>query len=49
MIAPKFRVGTKEAMEGLARELNLPIENSMQDWPYEIADPMDIEKIYQSL
>src|SRR3990170_5873376 len=41
---PKYRVGTKEAMEELASELNLPIESWMQDWPYEIADPMDIER-----
>ena len=42
--APEFRCGTKVAMESLARELNLPYYDRMQDWPYEVAESMGIEK-----
>jgi hypothetical protein len=41
---PKFRSGTKEAIENLAQELKLPYEDYMQDWSYEVANPDDIEK-----
>ena len=44
MIEPKPRYGTKKAIEELAKELNLQHEESMQDWPYEVANPDDIEK-----
>ncbi|MCZ8023688.1 MAG: hypothetical protein O9294_18160 [Cytophagales bacterium] len=43
MNEPKFRLSTKEAIESLASELNLPYEQSMQDWAYEVANPDDIE------
>ncbi|MDN3585105.1 hypothetical protein QWY86_00380 [Pedobacter aquatilis] len=39
-----FRFGTRKAKEELANELNLPFENWMQDWPYEVVIPDDIEK-----
>jgi hypothetical protein len=41
---PKFRCGTKEAIERLAQELKLPYGDYMQDWSYEVANPEDIEK-----
>ena len=44
MREPKFRYGTKEAIEKLARELELPYNDYMQDWSYEVANPEDIEK-----
>lgn len=44
MDEPKFRLGTKEAIESLASELNLPYEQYMQDWAYEVANPDDIER-----
>ncbi len=43
MYEPKFKTGTKEAIESLAKELNLPYDQSMQDWSYEIANPEYIE------
>lgn len=36
---PKFRSGTKKAIDELAIELNLPNDSGMQDWPYEVANP----------
>jgi hypothetical protein len=41
---PAFRCGTRKAIEELAKELNLPFEDWMQDWPYEVIKPGDIEK-----
>lgn len=41
---PTSRYGTRKAIDELAEELNLPFEEWMQDWPYEIASPSDIEK-----
>ncbi len=41
---PKFRFGTKKAIESLAHDLNMPYDQNMQDWSYEVADPKDIEK-----
>lgn len=41
---PIFRCGTKRAMNELAEELNLIKEAWMQDWPYEVVVPSDIEK-----
>lgn len=41
---PAFRFGTAEAIEELAKELNLPNEDWMQDWSYIVADPDDIER-----
>ena len=41
---PTFRFGTGKAMKELAEELNLRIEDWMQDWPYEVANPSEIEK-----
>jgi hypothetical protein len=44
MTEPKFRCGTKIAIEKLAKELNILIEDWMQDWPYEVANPNEIDK-----
>lgn len=41
---PAFRCGTRKAMDELAEELNLPLEEWMQDWPYEVTDPADLDK-----
>lgn len=41
---PAFRCGTKKAIDELARELNLPNDKWMQDWPYEVVISSDIEK-----
>jgi len=41
---PPFRWGTKKAIDELAKELDLPNEEWMQDWPYEVANDSDIEK-----
>ncbi|GAA3762980.1 hypothetical protein [Flavobacterium ginsengiterrae] len=44
MIEPKFRCGTREAINKLATELNMPFDEWMQDWPYEVANSEEIEK-----
>lgn len=41
---PKFRCGTKKAIDKLVKELNMPHDEWMQDWPYEIADPNETDK-----
>lgn len=41
---PAFRCGTKKAIDELAEELSLPNDEWMQDWPYEVVIPSDIEK-----
>jgi hypothetical protein len=41
---PKFRCGTKEAIEQLAIELDLPYESWMQDWPYEVVNSEHFDK-----
>ena len=41
---PIFRCGTRKAIDELAEELNLPNETWMQDWPYEVVIPEDVEK-----
>ena len=43
-IEPKFKCGTRKAMNELSKELNLPLEEWMQDWPYEVVQAEDIEK-----
>lgn len=40
---PIPRYGTKQAIDELAEELNLPNEKWMQDWPLEVIEPSDIE------
>lgn len=40
---PKFRSGTRKAITRIAEKLNLPDNDSMQDWAYEVANPADIE------
>ncbi len=41
---PKFRSETRNAIDEIAKELGLPNKPDMQDWAYEVANPMDIEK-----
>lgn len=43
MIEPKPRYGSKKAIDKLVKELNMPHDNWMQDWPYEIANPDEID------
>ena len=40
---PKFRCGTRKAIDELAIELNLENTMEMQDWEYEVSNPDDIE------
>jgi len=52
MKEPKFRFGTRQAIDSLALELSLPNEKGMQDWSYEVAKYEDIQKYinhYESL
>lgn len=44
MKEPKYRNGTGLAMKSIARKLNLPFENWMQDWPIEVVDASNIDK-----
>lgn len=41
---PPFRGVTSEVEKALATMLNLPYDKYSQDWPYEVAQPEDIEK-----
>ena len=45
MMEPTFRCGSAEAIDKLAKKLNLsPVDWSMQDWSYTAGSPDDIEK-----
>lgn len=44
---PNFRCGTKKAIEELVAQYNYPYADWMQDWPYEIADPNEIENYFR--
>ncbi|RSK43209.1 hypothetical protein [Hymenobacter rigui] len=44
---PPFRCETRQAIDELAKELNLPNEPHMQDWSWEVANPLDIDKYVQ--
>lgn len=44
MLEPEYRGATRKAIDELAHELNLPNESWMQDWPFEVVNPDDIEK-----
>jgi hypothetical protein len=44
MYEPQSRYGTRKAIDELAIDLNLPHEDWMQDWPYEVVKPEDIER-----
>ena len=44
MKEPLSRYGTKQAMDELAIELNLPNEDWMQDWPFETVNSNDIDR-----
>ncbi len=41
---PTFRCGTRKAIDELSEELNIPFDESMQDWSYTEGNPADIEK-----
>lgn len=41
---PIYRCGTRKAIDELAKELNLPNDLTMQDWPYEVSDPNNINE-----
>ncbi len=43
---PKYRCGTKKAIDELVAKYNYPYANWMQDWPYEIADHKEIENYF---
>jgi hypothetical protein len=44
---PKFRCGTKKAINELVAQYDYPHSDWMQDWPYEIADPNKIENYFR--
>ena len=44
IIEPKIRYETRKAIDELAKDLNLPNEPWMQDWPYEVVNRDNIEK-----
>jgi len=46
-LEPKFRCGTKKAIEELVEEYHYPYDEFMQDWPYEIADPKQINNYFK--
>lgn len=43
-MVPSFRYATKNAIEELAEELDLPHHLGMQDWAYEVSNKYDIDK-----
>lgn len=47
MEEPKFRCGTKKAIEELVATYKYPYESWMQDWPYEIADSKEIKNYFE--
>ena len=44
---PKFRCGTKKAIDELVAEYNYPFADWMQDWPYEIAESKEIGNYFR--
>ncbi len=40
---PEFRCGTGIAKDSLVKKFNLPYESWMQDYPYEVADPEQVD------
>ncbi|HEY3405322.1 MAG TPA: hypothetical protein VGK59_18180 [Ohtaekwangia sp.] len=44
MREPEPRYETREAIDSLAKELQLHHDERMQDWSYEIANPGDVER-----
>lgn len=45
---PKFRCPTKEAIEVLSKRFNLPNEENMQDWEWEVADSARINEFIKA-
>jgi len=43
-----WRYPTKEAIQSLARRLNLPYDSFMQDWQWEVADPNRIDEFLKT-
>lgn len=44
---PKFRCGNRKAIKELVSKYDYPYTDSMQDWPYEIAESKKIENYFQ--
>ena len=44
---PKFRCGTAKARNSLIAKFNLPHEDWMQDWPYEVSEPEKIDQYFK--
>lgn len=44
MPEPQPRYETEKAMKELARDLDLPFDSYMQNWPYEVASATDIDR-----
>tara|TARA_R110000744_G_scaffold18586_1_gene49841 strand:- start:159 stop:566 length:408 start_codon:yes stop_codon:yes gene_type:complete len=44
---PKFKCGTEKAIKELVVQYDYPYADWMQDWPYEIADPTEIENYFK--
>ena len=44
---PKYRCSTKKAIDELVAKYGYPYADWMQDWPYEIANPDEIENYFQ--
>jgi hypothetical protein len=44
MTEPKYRAVTKNTIVELADELQMPYDDTMQDWPFEVVKPTDIDK-----
>ncbi len=44
---PKFRCGTEKAIKELVAKYDYPYAEWMQDWPYEIAEPSEIENYFK--
>jgi hypothetical protein len=44
MKQPQSRYSTRKACLEISSELDLPYDEFAQDWPWEVADPDDIEK-----
>lgn len=44
---PKFRCGTQKAIKELVANYDYPYADWMQDWPYEIAESIEIDNYFQ--
>ncbi len=46
---PPVRFWTRASIENLAETFDLPNDNSMQDWAYEVANPVRTEEFIEAL